>query len=478
MRRDLVLAEVSLLRHDRAFLLGCAVAFLLALYATWSGLGWQQSRHAAALEGSRLAAEAVRREATQLAAIEAGELPISAAAAAGLPHVVRTEFALPQGALAGLAIGDAELRPTYAAISATTRAHEMFRFQEVDNPVLLGWGRFDLAFVVIYLLPLLLAGFGCAVLSADRENRTLQMVLAQPITAARLAAMRIALRTAALALAATLGSAIAVGVVNFAAPALPDAAGLAPLALVSMFGVSLAYLVFWAALTLWVVARNRSSESNALTLVIAWTMFVLVVPAVTTLLSRQASPMPSRLEYIVAARAAENAANLEGRALLQNYLLDHPELEAARGDAVSPFIKTFVLVQREVERAISPIVVRFETAERAQRAVRDALRWLSPRDIAAEALLASAGNDARRFASFEQQAQRLRADWLDHVQDAIVAGRRLNSAEYAALPRAVFRELPAASSVTGQLAAMLVLLGFAAVAILRARRSFRRFSPG
>jgi ABC-2 type transport system permease protein len=475
--RDLLAAELLLLRRDRAFLLGCALACLLALYAVWSGLGWQQSRALAAIEGSRAAAQAVRREAGQLAAIETGELPISAAAAAGLPHVVRTEFALPMQALSGLAIGEAELRPTYAAISATTRAHEIFRFQEVDNPVLLGWGRFDLAFVLIYLLPLLLAGLGCSVLSADRETRTLQMVLSQPVTAARLATLRITLRGAALAFATALGAGIAF---LLAAPdrGLGAVGGTALLPALSLVAVTLAWLAFWAALTLWVVARNRSSESNALTLIVVWTVLVLVLPAISTLLARHTSPVPSRLEYIVSARAAENAASQQGRMLLQNYLLDHPELEATRGDAVSPFIKTFVLVQREVERTVAPVVARFESAERAQRMTRDTLRWLSPRDLAAEAMLTAAGNDAHRHARFEEQARQLRIDWLAAVQNAIVAGRRLGSAEYAALPRAEFREPPRGSFVARQLAAVLALLAFAALAALGARRSFRVFSPG
>ena len=477
MNHKLFGAELLLLRRDRALVLGCALACLLALYATWSGLGWQHSRALAAFEGSRAATEALRREAGQLAAIEAGKLPISAAAAAGLPHVVRTEFALPMQPLAGIAIGEAELRPTYAAISATTRAHEIFRFQEVDNPVLLGWGRFDLAFVLIYLLPLLLAGLGCSVLSADRETRTLQMVLSQPVTAARLATLRVALRGAALALATALGATLAC---LLAAPdrsvSAYGSAALLPVA--SLIAVALAWLAFWAAVTLWVVARNRSSESNALTLIIVWTVLVLVLPAITTLIARYASPVPSRLEYIVAARAAENAANQQGRALLQSYLLDHPELEAARGDAVSPFIKTFVLVQREVERAVSPVVARFAAAERAQRELREALRWVSPRDIAAEALLVAAGNDARRFAYFEEQAQTLRIEWLAAVRDAIVAGRRLDSAEYAALPRLQFREPSPGSVLARQLAAALALLFLAALAVLGARRAFRAFSPG
>jgi len=463
--------EWALLRGERGFGLACLLVLALSGYAVWSGARWQQERWLEHSASVTLAAEPVAREAAQLEAIERGELPIAAAAGAGLPHVVRTELALPPRPLAGVAIGEAELRPTRATISATARAHEMFRFQEVDNPILLGWGRFDLAFLVITLLPLLVAGFSCTVLSTDRESGTLRLVLSQPLGAGRLASARVLLRGGLLTLLAAAGATlgwIALGVAPGPAP---------PMEFAMLAGVILVYGAFWCALSLWVVSRNRSSEHNALAMVLLWTLLVLVLPALTTLLARQISPVPSRLEYITTAREAENAANARDRELLQGYLLDHPELEATRSDAVAPFIKTFVLVQREVEQAVAPVVERFETAQRAQRRLGDALRWLSPRDVAERAMLQVAGNDPARFGQFEAQARLLRAAWLEAVEQPIIAGRRLSAAEYARLPRPGFLEPPRAVLLRDYLASLAVLAVFAVLAGVAAARNFARFSP-
>jgi ABC-2 type transport system permease protein len=469
---SLLAQEWALLRRDRAFVAACLLLVLLCAYASWSGIRWQQQRLADFREGAMQLRDATQRETGQLAAIEAGRLPIAAAAGAGLPHVVRTELALPPAPLAGVAIGEAELRPMRAVVAATTRAHEMFRFQEVDNPVLLGWGRFDLAFVMLVLLPLLWLGFGCTVLAADRDTGTLGFLLSHPIRPLRLALVRVLLRCGTLTVVVLVAATLSWLVLGAAAGVGPGAPGLAALA-----AVLVAYAAFWGALALWIASRNRSSERNALLAVLLWTLLVLVVPALSTLVARQAAPVPSRLEYITSAREAENEASARGRELLQGYLLDHPELEATRGDAVAPFIKTFVLVQREVERGVAPIVRAFESAEDAQRRLAAALRWLSPRDLAEHAVLSLAGHDPGRFARFEQQARALRAAWLAAVEDSVIAGRRLSAAEHRALPRPAFDEAPQAQVLRGVLAVVVALLAFAALAAVAAARNLRRFSP-
>lgn len=472
MTRDLLAQEWTLLRRERAFAAACVLLVLLCVYAGWSGTRWQQQRLADFRESAAQLRDASEREAAQLAAIESGDLPIAAAAGAGLPHVVRTELALLPAPLAGVAVGEAELRPMRAVIAATTRAHEMFRFQEVDNPVLLGWGRLDFAFLAIVLLPLLWLGFGCTVLSADRDAGSLGFLLAHPVRAWQMALVRVLLRIGTLT-AVVLGSGVLSWLAFGALRGIPpDWGGLATLS-----ALLVAYASFWGALSMWIASRNRGSDHNALVAVLLWALLVLVVPALSALVARQAVPLPSRLEYITAARAAENEASGRGRELLQGYLLDHPELEAARGDAVAPFIKTFVLVQREVDRSVAPVVQAFDSAQAAQRRLAATLRWVSPRDVAEHAMLAIAGHDPGRFARFEDQARALRAAWLASVEDPVIAGRRLTAGEFAALPRPVFSERARTRVLGGLLAAVVVLLAFAVLAGAAAARGFRRYSP-
>ena len=463
MNGRFMIAELQVVRRDRPMLLACLLAALLSFYASTSGARWQDFRDVSHRERATSHAASTKAEAEQLQAIERGQLTIAEAAAVGLPHLVRTEFSLPSTVLSGLAIGDSELRPTYAAITATTRNHEIFRFQEVENPIILGIGRFDFSFVLIYLLPLLIVGLGSTVLSNDRENFSLQTVLSQPITAGRLAALRVTLRTTLLVFSALLGLAISLPI--HGAGLLDASSALAWFVLVIM-----AYCVFWWAITLWIVALNRKSETNAMLMVVSWMVIVLLVPTLTSIIAKEVSPMPSRLEYIVSARAAENSANLRSRDLLQTYLLDHPELGATSGSAVSPFVKTFFLVQNEIDRSVEPVVRRFDAAEEAQRQIRGFLRWLSPRDIAEESLLLATGNSSLRFAAFESQARALRGQWRAAVESALISGRRLTLAEFEALPRPAFSDVSHAEIAKRNLVGVLFLLLLSALIGLDARR--------
>ncbi|HRG08845.1 MAG TPA: ABC transporter permease subunit, partial [Cyclobacteriaceae bacterium] len=55
-------------------------------------------------------------------------------------------------------------------------------FSELSNPVQLMFGSFDLAFVCIYLLPLLVLAFSYNLLSADKESGVLRLTISQPIS--------------------------------------------------------------------------------------------------------------------------------------------------------------------------------------------------------------------------------------------------------------------------------------------------------
>lgn len=489
MNRMLVIEEARRLLSERTFIAACLLLAVLAAYATWSGQHWQTQRVSAFISQTQLLQDATLRESQQIRALERGEATLAEAAAAGLPQLARTELHLPPIATAGLAIGDAELRATHATISATTRRHEMFRFQEVDNPILLGWGRFDLAFLVVVLLPLFLLGLTCTCLSREHDNGTLRMLLSHPVTARRLALVRVGLRCVALIGAIILGATLVMlwpdpplmaseFVERTAATAGESTDEISSLWRVALFAMAaFFYLVFWSALALWIIARNQSSEQNSLLWVLIWIFWVLVVPAASSFVTKLSSPIPSRLEYITTARAAENNANQQGRALLEQYLLDHPELEATRGEAVAPFIKTFVLVQRQVDDAVAPVVDRFRTAENAQQNVADMLRWLSPRDLIERNLLMTSGHDPRRFTRFEQQAESLRANWQAAVEEPLIAGRRLTSEEFDNLPRSPFQE-QRLSAILGEYAAhLLVLLLITLIFLVPAIRRLGRFTP-
>ena len=246
--------------------------------------------------------------------------------------------------------------------------------------------------------------------------------------------------------------------------------------LLAWFAVTAAYCAFWGALAGLVAARNQGSDSNALVLLLAWAVITLLLPAMIGIAAQTISPIPSRMEYVTTARAAENAANAQGRELLQGYLLDHPEIEATEKSAVAPFIKTFVLVQQRVEAAVAPVRAEFDARLEQQQRIGGALAWLSPASLVQTALAELAGSSLARQRRFETEASALRGSWLVALEAPIIAGRRLTAEEFEALPRPAFTETTAGQALRQVAGPTLLLLAYAALAALLARRRFRDFT--
>lgn len=467
----------ALLRHDlrqlwreRTVTAVLAITLGAVCYASWSGSQWKAMQLSEFDSAHSERGAAFEREAQQLGALDSGSLDIARAAAAGLPNTVKTELLLPPGPLAELSIGEADLRPSKATVTPVSRAADMFRFYQVDNPALLALGRFDLAFVVIYLMPLLILAMSYSVLSADRESGSLALLLSQPLTAGQLAWARILLRTALVGVAVVLG-----GVLSWWVFAPEPASTQALPRLLLWSTVVLAYAAFWAALAGLVAAGNRSSDSNALILLLSWATVTLLLPAFIAVAAQSLSPTPSRLEYITAARAAENAANSQGRELVQGYLMDHPELEATQQSAVAPYVKSFILVQQRVDAAVAPVTAQFEQRLDQQQRIGASLAFFSPASLAQATLAEVAGSSLGRHRRFEREARDLRSRWLAALEAPIMAGRRLTQDEFMALSRPDFDEVALASVSRRAALPTLVLLLYTGLAVILARRRFRRF---
>ena len=83
--------------------------------------------------------------------------------------------------LALVSTGQSDLFTHYAKPKIYGEAYTL-GFSELSNPVQLLFGSFDLAFVCIYLLPLLVLAFSYNILSADKESGVLKLTFSQPVS--------------------------------------------------------------------------------------------------------------------------------------------------------------------------------------------------------------------------------------------------------------------------------------------------------
>lgn len=413
--------EVQLLKADRLLVAALVVFAVLFSYALANGVAW-----ASKLEGT---VEAVRAADAERAAslveelehIAAGGDPVSRFTDPRSPNVMggargAVTAVLEPGPLAALSAGQTDLLPYYYDVSIYTNEQTFLQNGEVANPLNLMVGRFDLAFVIVYLLPLLVLALGYNVLSAEREQGTLALTLSQPVSARTVVTAKLLFRgmiVIGVALAASL-----VGVAVGGGWSAPERVAL-------WCATVVVYSLFWFALAAWVNTLGRSSAWNATALVGAWLALVVVVPSTVNVAAGLLHPPPSRIAMISEARQASNDAVNQRSILLARYLEDHPEMAVGvvpdrRNTAALAWAAT-----EEVNRRLEGVANRHDQALAAQRTMVRRYGLLSPALVAHGVLSSAAGNDDERFERFETQVRGFAEEWKEYFVPAILEGRSM-----------------------------------------------------
>lgn len=442
--------------RDRAMLLMLVLFALVAGYATVAGASWAAARadaigHALADADDTMA----KRRETFVEMVSRGENPNF-----GLIYATALPFsaALPNAPLAALSAGQAEAYPAAASISPFADPYAIFDAHRtgLENPVVLAAGRFDLAFVIIFLLPLLLIAATYDMWARDVDEGTARLQLAQPIRPASLIATRALVRGGLpLMLAAAIVLALLV------AAGARDGGALA-----AVGAVVLAYGAFWIALTATINLFARTSTVAALGAGGAWLALVILLPAALAAAADIVAPPPSVARYTNAIRAT----GLEVRAAHADAARAAASAKSERAYPPSLWHSRREIQQRDAR--LAPLHRAHAEAWAQRQFVGDALRLGSPAVLAQDALDRIAGTDAARALSFQAQARRFAAtvrqlafDWMD--QD-----RLMTLSDYdGGLPRFPFAEPRWQRAVAIDLFAIVVFmcLAFAAAAV-RLRR--------
>ncbi len=299
--------------------------FAIAIgYGVWTGASWASFQRRALATANVEEIERYERLNAQIVRLQGGE-QVSSFADPRSPANAGARFGsryatLPPGPLSPLAIGQSDLLPYYFRVSTDAREN-IVAATEIENPQRLLVGRFDLAFVLIYLYPLLILAVAYNMLSAEKEQGTLALTLSQPVSLRALVTGKVILR--ALVLVGIVVALSAIGLLVSGA-SLSDPGVTARLALwilaVAVYGA------LWFALAVVVSALGHSSATNATILASSWLLLVVILPSLFNLVATMSYPVPSRVEMIQAMREASDVANKSGSKLLAAYYEDHPEL--------------------------------------------------------------------------------------------------------------------------------------------------------
>ena len=375
---------------------------------------------------------------------------------------------LPPTGLAALSIGQSDIQLNYVPVSLATTL-DITKNLELENPVNLAAGSFDIAFVVIFLLPIFILAMSYDLLSSEQERGTLAMILAHPISIRKLMASKIISR-AAIMLAVVLGFGV---LALFTVGTELDTAD-TWLRFSLWIVATLLYLAFWFALAVLVNVYGKNSASNGTVLAGIWLILVVIAPQLVSMLATTIYPAPSRMELTIAAREAQTEAEKNFMSKLDEYYYDHLEFVPDGDKKAMDFLTLAQANNNSIEKAVRPLYDNFQAQLNKQEALVQRFQYVSPAIMMQLALNEISGTNADRYEDFLEQVYTFHGEWKEYFNTKFLQRYPLKPADYDDFPEFDYVEEPFATvmtRLTPSLLGMLILfLGVVAVPFMALRK--------
>jgi ABC-2 type transport system permease protein len=397
-------------------------------------------------------------------------------------YFLRRHAIKPHLPLSALAVGHSDLQPYVVPV----RLEGLFGGDPVydyEPPRALALGTFDLAFALVWLLPLGVAPIVAFAGSYERDRGILPMVAAQPLAPSRWCAAR--------------GAAIAMLVVpTICAGVLVALAGSgvsiqeSALELSAVMALVAAQCLLWIALGLALVARGADSMTTLASLVVGWILLTVGLPLGGSTLVATWHPVPPHAWYVDELREVTAAVEAQRDTIVSAALAAHRGTEPAPIDSSSYDYSTrLVTLTPEIERRLQHHFDARERHARALATLERAMTWISPQVAFQDALEQLAGTSTERHRRFTAEVRGFQLQLRGFMYPRILrqaawpapascqgCAARLNFLDFDRIPVFSFSEVSRAQRAAAALRSASWLIGLALAAVWCARRFSRSWS--
>jgi len=284
---------------------------------------------------------------------------------------------------APIALGQRDVQPFNLKIRLLALQGQIYD-SDTGNPLLFAFGNFDLAFVMVYIVPLFIVALTHNVWSSERELGTWNLIQSQPTSALSVLMVKLAVRVVVVLAPMLLVLALAASIFDLPAER----------RLFAVVVLTVLYVAVWTALSLIVMAWRKSSDFNLLVLLGVWLVWCVLGPALVNALAATRFPTPEELELTVRQRQGYHEAwDRPLRETMNGFYERYPEWRdvPVPGDRYSN--AWYYAMQQRGDDEARPIVESYHaTLEQRSRWVQAALS-LSPPALLHAALTGVARTD-------------------------------------------------------------------------------------
>ena len=360
-----------------------------------------------------------------------------------------TPAIIPPGPSALVSVGVSPLQAQ--SIQVTLDDPALLESQEnLQHPLQLWTGHFDLVFVLVYLLPLFLIAISFDLTATEQESGNLKLLLVQGGGLLALIKGKVLARLMVLVVILTVLSLMTFG---FAAV---NQLSFAWTRWSVMMTLAFVYGSIWITLAASLNAMRWKSSTIAASLAAIWLLAVWVIPGINQQLIQGLLPVPSRMDYIQSYREATEQVRQESSKLLGKYMEDHPEIA---GGTDNKYAVLQLSKAQAMAKAIRPVVEKYQAQLAQQQKLAAYLQYLSPVSIFENVLSQLAGSDLKRQQVYRHQVDTFQAHWIAFFLPLIQDNQALEPKHFQSHPHFKFQELKLVSFSSTIMSAFSVLLG-------------------
>jgi ABC-2 type transport system permease protein len=296
---------------------------------------------------------------------------------------------------AALSIGQRDANPFYIKLRLLAVQNQLYN-SENTNPDKLATGSFDLAFVLVFILPLFIVAVCFNLYSAEKERGTLALLMSQPLSLTQLLLAKLLFRFLLVLLLVSL--LILAG--SFYSGAAYD------IRLIVWLVAALLYSLFWFGVCYAVIVLRKSSAFNAISLLGVWLVLTIILPVLINVITQLNVPVTEGLQLTLKQREEVHAGwDRPKEQTMSRFFTFYPQYRNTSKSEAQFKWKWYYAFQELGDRSVDSLYQVYTDKLKSRAGLAGSLSSLSAPATLQHILNAACGTDLSTQMAFTERAR-------------------------------------------------------------------------
>ncbi|PKV52592.1 ABC-2 family transporter [Aquimarina sp. MAR_2010_214] len=346
-----------------------------------------------------------------------------------IEHLVKPVATFRPNSFSSMAIGYRDVLPFYKEISTTDNSLHIYQ-TDISNPEILAAGNFDLSFVIIYLIPLLIIVFCHNIISEEKEQGTYTILKLQSNHLRKVLSYKLLFRFLLIIILTCILNTIAI----YSAP---SSTPVAILDFLCWQFVAICYLFFWFVICYVLISFQKNSVVTSLYMTGTWLLLSIIIPSLFIFYIDVLYPIGIKADMASEKRKIkESVWNLEPKVLIKKFRDHHPEYGLENpNDTLKYSAKHFVAYYEELENQLAPIAKIHKDKANKRKKLISRLSEFVPTLKVQKTLNQIGSTDFKSYTYVEESTFSFQEKWKKFIYHFIFNDKHVQVKDYLTMPK-------------------------------------------